>query len=148
MTDLLDELIGRVDEFHEGTEGFRPVDGIEFDDEGINDGSNGVSDHSEGIPDDGEDVGLDIVDHVDGESVESTTNISFEKKSSHRTNEFRFVEELSEDVGEVRVVIGDLVEGFESLERSGKKECERGRFYALRDGTKGRRVTRDARLTF
>lgn len=117
--------IWRVDQLHQLTQRFRPVLGSKFDEEGVDDSRDGVADHARRVSDRAEDVGLDVGDDLGGELVEAETDVVLEEKTGHRPDGDILLGHLAEDVGEVRIVVRNLVKRLQALRNIEKRLAER-----------------------
>lgn len=79
----MDEAVWRVDEFHEGREGLRPIGRAQGDDETVDDRSRRISNHRDWVPNHRKDVGLDVLYHVAGEGLEAHADVGLEEQPRH-----------------------------------------------------------------
>lgn len=114
-THLLGVLVGRVDELEETAQGLDVVLGLQLDDELVDDGRHRVADHARRVGDGAEDVGLDVGDDVGLDVVEVQADVVLEEEAGHGPDRDILARHLGEDVHQVRVVVGDLVERLEAL---------------------------------
>ena len=114
-TDLLSQLVVRVDELHQATECLGPVLGRELNEERVDDGRDGVADHAGRVSDRGKDVGLDVLDDARRKGVEAESNVVLEQETGHGPDGDILGGELGEDIREVLIVLGDVVELLQPL---------------------------------